>query len=133
MRVRLSLLPAFFLLCSIPIPASAQAGGSVVFIGTEVLPLGNATLSIGPPVASGVAPLVNNRLYVGNLSFSGSDGFSVQIGGGSGALISFRTPTDIPGGGEMEFTRATTWASIVCRIVMSGRDKHHPRVRPVGD
>jgi hypothetical protein len=38
MRERLSLLSAFFLLCSFPIPASAQAGGSVVFVGTEVLP-----------------------------------------------------------------------------------------------
>jgi hypothetical protein len=122
MRARLSLLSALFFLGSIPAPASAQAGGSVVFVGTEVLPLGGATLMTGAAIASGTAPLVSNRLYVGNLSFSGSDGFSVQIGGGSGALIGFMdTAPTFPVGGEISLEAKNVSGIVPCvRLVKSG-------------
>jgi hypothetical protein len=122
MRARLSLLPALFFLHGIPVSASAQAGGSVAFVGTEVLPLGGATLSVGPTLAGGVTPSAINRLYVGNLSFSGSDGFSMQVGGGSGALIGFMdTAPTFPVGGEIEFRASNDVGIQPCvRIAKSG-------------
>jgi hypothetical protein len=99
-RVR-SLVPALLIL--VPALAGAQPG-PVVFLGSQVSPLGSATLSVGPgPTGAGAAALTSNRLYVGNLSFSGSDGFRVQTGGGTGGLVGFLDEAaSFPVGGGMD-------------------------------
>ncbi len=102
MRPRTSLVSVVVLLAAIPTIALAQAG-PVVFVGTEVFPLGGATLTVGPSLAAGAEPVANNRLYVGNLSFSGSDGFSAHFGGASGGLVGFMDEAaSFPIGAEMD-------------------------------
>ena len=135
MRLRFSLLNALVLSVVFPTLALAQAGGSVVFLGTEALPLGGATLSVGPGLLSGAAPSANNRLYVGNLSFSGSDGFSMQIGGGSGGLVTFADEAaSFPVGGEMAFVVSDGVGIEPCIRVMrnAGGVVVHPDFNPAG-
>ncbi|HET6348046.1 MAG TPA: T9SS type A sorting domain-containing protein [Candidatus Krumholzibacteria bacterium] len=89
------------LLAFAPDPVDAQT----VFLGSEVSPLGDANLSIGSTRSrrTSLAP-AGNRLYVGNLSFSGDDGFRMHIGGGSGAVVqSLDLGATLPVGGEIVF------------------------------
>ena len=69
--------------------------GSVHFFGTEVTPLGAATVSVA-----------GGQLVVGNLGSSGSDGFHVNTGGGQGMYLAW--PQPLPVGSQMRFDIHTT-------------------------
>ncbi len=134
MPVRFSLFLALVLPVVFPTFSFAQAGGSVVFLGTEVLPLGGATLSVGPALLGGNASITGNRLYVGNLSFN-SSGFSMQIGGGSGGLVGFSDEAaSFPVGGEMNFIVHDAASIEPCWRVMrnAGGVVVHPDFTPTG-
>ncbi|MCI0452361.1 MAG: T9SS type A sorting domain-containing protein [Candidatus Latescibacteria bacterium] len=64
----------------LPAVAFSQPGGPVIFHGTEVAPLGLATLVVEP---------VSKKLFVGNLSFSGADGFELLTGRAQGVKVKF--------------------------------------------
>ncbi|MDH4038461.1 MAG: T9SS type A sorting domain-containing protein [Candidatus Krumholzibacteria bacterium] len=115
MRARPAFI-ALLVVCVFP-PFAAAQGGPVVFKGTEVTPLGNATLSVAPVVA-GEAALFPNKLFVGGLSFSGNDGFRMHIGGGTGAHIQCQDlVASLPLGSSVEFRTNDTAGINPCCLV----------------
>ncbi len=137
MRALRFLAAAFAVSVATPTIVLSQAGPSV-FLGTEVSPLGAATLSVGAAQTASrpFAPL-GSRLYVGNLGFSGDDGFRMHIGGGSGAIVRSNDLTaTLPVGGQIVFRVSNGLGINPCCIV--GRTgavmfETTPDFGPIGD
>jgi hypothetical protein len=112
MRQRVSSL-TIVLLTVLPASLVAQTN-SVHYLGIEVSPLGGATLSVVETHSTQTAP-AGSRLYVGNLSFNGSDGFRMHIGSGLGAPVEFPDlPTSFPTGGQLEFRAPNAAGYVPC-------------------
>jgi len=101
MRTR---LPCIILVLAIlPIALAAQTGGPVLLKGTEVQPLGAATVAITPGPVSGAwtSARSHHELVISNIGDTGFDGARFVTGGSQGGLLAFSaTPTPLPVSGR---------------------------------